>query len=81
MVIFAVTSTSPSGSGWTMMFRADVPAAYSEPTSIGKFRFPPETVGGRVLSGRMIDQRLVSSESPSNSSERTLSCGHSRRSA
>ena len=45
--------------------------------SIGKFRFPPETVGGRVPSGRMICQRLVSSESPSNSSDLTLFCGHS----
>ena len=34
-------------------------------------------MGGRVLSGRMTCQRFVSSESPSNSSLRTLFCGHS----
>ena len=45
--------------------------------SIGKRSEPPETVGGRVASGRTIVQRLVSSDEPSNSSERRLFCGHS----
>jgi hypothetical protein len=51
-----------------------VPPAYIEPLSIGSRSCPPATSKLSLL--RRTVQRFVSSESPSNSSERTGPVGH-----
>ena len=76
-MIFAVTVHAPaSGTGWTMRFFAEVPGPYIEPLAIGRFSDPPETENGFAVSGRRTVQRSVSSDVPSNSSERTGPVGH-----